>query len=441
MGRILLRTCRGLMILGLFLLLTGGVTAQNDSLLRVYEAPDDSFSFTFPDSWQLVASRGLVYVYDSSLTVSVVGPAALEEAGLAAIQDPQLLVASLRVRFGLGEGSLITLTLNDRPAARLDAPNRDGYVGFLLVVTLSDGRPAVVDVRYTDPLRIPNESTALALVQSLDVPQALPPARLNADPDSPLDIRAELEASGLIPTGTLPIFIEADGFRQGQRDALFVSLANSDPAQDVLMGGTLEFTGAAGDGGEACTLGLRIVPDEQNVVTSYLEVGVTGDGALYYLDYTGDPQTSQTRTSLRPVGRGAHNIVLVAVRDKLTVYLDEELVFDRVPVTTRRGTYGVGLVSGQNRARCEGYDIYAYEIPPFGPRTCFVSAETGINRRAGPGVDFALEAVMRPGEALRAVARAYNAQGELWWNIADGTFVSASVVSTAGYCNYLPETR
>lgn len=441
MKRNLGQTWWTVMILGGLLLLASSVTAQSAGQTRVYEAPDASFAFTFPGEWQLTTVRGLVYVSGDGMTISVVGPSMLEAAGLDNSAPLRQMAEALQMRLGLeSDETPFSLSLNNRPAARLDAPNHEGYPGFLLVVFLSDGHPAAVDVRFTEAQSgAESEAIALALIESLEIPTGVPPAQLLSYLETPVDIRSELEAAGVIPSGTQPIFIETDTFRQGRQDALFISLASSKPAQDVLLGGTLEFSGGTKGPEEACTLGLRITADAQNVITSYLEIGVTGDGDFFYLDYTGSAATSQTRTSLRPVTSDDPQIVALAQGDTLSVYVDGVLFFDRVPVTAREGSYGIGLISGRNQARCVGHDIWAYEIPPVEPDSCMIRTRDRVNRRVGPGLEFEPVALLNPGDMIQAVARSFDPEGELWWALADGTYVSAEVVDYEGYCVTLPE--
>jgi hypothetical protein len=425
-------------MLFLTLLFAGPVAAQGDGPRRVYEAPDGSFAFEYPAAWALQTTRGMVFISGDGLTISVVGPDRLESAARAGFGEPQAVLTALGRKVGM-VGSPVPLVLNERPAARLDALNEAGYPGFLLVATLRDGRLAAVDVRYTDALRAPDETAALALIASLDVPVGLPPERLSAPLDSPPIIVAELVAAGVIPSGVAPIFDVDRTFREGRDDALFMSLAGNAPAQDIVMGGTLIL--AAGDAAalETCSLGARIVSDRASIITEYLEVGFSSAGRFFYGDHAA--AGIQSGISARQVSGSTHQVTLVALGGELTVYLDGERIFDRVPVTARAGIYGVGVISGESWMRCEGRDVWAYAIPAVGRGVCLAKTAARVNRRTGPGLDYSSSAYLLPGEIAQVLARSSDSQGSTWWLLADGTYVSGTVVGVEGYCVGLPFRR
>jgi hypothetical protein len=52
----------------------------------------------------------------------------------------------------------------------------------------------------------------------------------------------------------------------------------------------------------------------------------------------------------------------VALEDALTVYVDGERVFDQLGIVERAGTFGIALVSTAKESRCEGRNIWVYQL-------------------------------------------------------------------------------
>ncbi|GAB4574255.1 MAG: hypothetical protein Kow0077_19840 [Anaerolineae bacterium] len=427
----------GLMII-LLALLASSANAQSASVLRTFQSPDDSYAFAYAPGWEVQHVRGMTYVSQPGVTLTIAGPVTLARAGLPTAVTPEILLAEVLARLEAPPTAPITLEgLNRRLIGRLEGA-RGGYAGSLLAIPLRSGELALVDMRFTDVRRAETEPQALALLATLDTPYGIPPRTLPPETAQPADILQALETAETIPAGAQLLFTAPRIQREAQGGAVFMALGDTASEQDVVMGGTLRFD--AGTGGEgACALGLRLAGSPEQPLTAYLEAGITHDGHPYYIDHTADPTVEHRHISFRQVAGDTHTLVVIVRADRMSAYVDGARVLDRVPVESRAGALGVGAISQTGLARCEATGVWAYRLPTAVPGTCEITSADRVNRRAGPGLGFAPVAVLEPGERIRAIGRIENASGA-WWQLEDGSFVNASVVTASGYCGEVPTT-
>jgi len=427
----------GLAALALLLIAPAPILAQ-DGLLQSYIAEDGSFWFSHPRSWQVEVRDGLVYVYNSRVTVSVVGPGVLETLGLGGYTDPAALAQALAARLDIQGGEVILTEQNGRPAARLNFTDAEGQPAFLLAMLLRDNRLGLVEVRYTGGYRPLSEQFALRIARSLEVPPG-PPARLFHYGESWREVLAELEAAGAIPAGGRLLFQASSPYTAEQTTAATYTLLGSrQPATSVILAAWLRFTPGATDGYQACFVGTRIVASaEEPIVQAYLDVGVNSADQIYYLDSTGDPATSRAEALPRRVMDGApHHLLFLALEQTLTVYLDGERVFASVPVEARAGISGLGVISPAAGARCQAEDIWLYEVTGTAASVCGVTvAETPVNQRLFPTTSAGIAGQLSRDEIRGVTGQTTDAQGYVWWRLDDGTWVRGDVVIEQGDCS------
>src|SRR5262249_53286826 len=122
---------------------------------------------------------------------------------------------------------------------------------------------------------------------------------------------------------------------------------------------------------------------------TYLDVGLINDGTAFIFDKFSESEDanysvgSETYDLSEP-----HNFVLVLIDDKANLFVDGKLVIQDFNVVKRPGTYGIALLGKGAKAKCEGRNIWAYQIPNSTTGDCTVSSSKTINKRNGPGTDF-----------------------------------------------------
>lgn len=126
------------------------------------------------------------------------------------------------------------------------------------------------------------------------------------------------------------------------------------------------------------------------------------------------------------------------IDDKANIYVDGELEISEVDIAERSGSYGVALYGAGANARCEGRNIWAYSIPNVQPGECAVSSTSAANKRTGPGTDFEVAGQLVPGDDNLVGAQSKGADGKMWWQLEDETWVREDLVSPIGDCANIP---
>ncbi len=252
------------------------------------------------------------------------------------------------------------------------------------------------------------------------------------------DTIAELEDLGLIPSGSSLIFGEDYAFFTGQGN-FFTPIARNQPATNIVMGGDLTFQIGDADELETCTLTSRIVTNSQGTAINYLDVGLVNDGSVFIFDQfseSGDPAI-MVGPELVDLDE-AHNFVLLVVDDKANLFVDGELVIQDFEVVKRAGTYGIALLGKGADAKCEGRNIWAYQIPTSTTGECVVNSSKTVNKRSGPGTSFDNAGQLDSGTDGVVIGQAKGSDNLTWWQLDDETWVREDVVTEVGDCTGIP---
>ena len=298
-----------------------------------------------------------------------------------------------------------------------------GILSFLLViVTLSITLPATAQDGDERPV--------------VDYDQML-----TAHADGYEDAVAELEELGIIPEGGRLIFEEDYAFFTGA-GAWFTSLAAGNPQSDIVMAGEITYTPSDSEELETCSFSSRIGQNSRGAAITFVDVGLTNQGILLALDLPEQGEVANLDvvdvSNLR-AGETVH-LLYILVDDRLNVYLDGELVITDFEVVDRRGSYGVALLGRGSDARCEGQDMWVYQVPiATGTLNCSVQAIGNVNRRTGPGTTFQTDGQMLSGESAKVDGQARGAGGFTWWRLAeDEVWVRSDTVNETGNCTEAP---
>ncbi len=248
---------------------------------------------------------------------------------------------------------------------------------------------------------------------------------------------AELEQLGLIGSGGTLIFNEPLAFFDGT-GSWFQALARNTSNRDVVMAATLDFTIGDPLEYEACGLLARIVTDGSDSIGTFLEVGFTNLGQVYWLDRRGDAGGDTDFLGLGLNLGMPHHILFIAQGDLLSVYIDGELVFEDVPIESRSGSFGIALVGAGETSRCEGTDVWAYSAPAFVEGLCEVFAANTVNQRSGPGTNNDVAGSLTAGSIVEVTGQASGGDGFTWYQLAGDVWVREDVVSVRGDCSDIP---
>jgi hypothetical protein len=250
-----------------------------------------------------------------------------------------------------------------------------------------------------------------------------------------------LQDLGVIGEGGSLVFQEDSAFFTGQ-GYFFTALGRRSPRADIVMAGEIDFNSASSEL-EHCSLMARLVDRGGQVVDVYLQVGIDNDGTVFYVDTDGEGDDSflVDGLSLNLDLDDPHHILFILVDEFLTVYLDGELVIDNAVVNApRAGTYGIALGGSARDSRCDGSNIWVYELTSFEEGVCEISATGTVNKRSGPGTNFDRAGTLEAGTILEAISQSTDSSGFVWWELEDGSWVREDVVTASGDCDSVPES-
>jgi hypothetical protein len=252
------------------------------------------------------------------------------------------------------------------------------------------------------------------------------------------DTIADLEDLGLIPSGSSLIFGEDYAYFTGQGN-FFTPIARNQPSTNIVMGGDLTFQIGDGDELETCTLTSRIETNSQGTAIKYLDVGLVNDGSVFIFDQFSDSADPAIGVGETTVDLDeAHNFVLLVIDDKANLFVDGELVIQDFEVVKRSGTYGIALLGKGADAKCEGRNIWAYQIPVSTTGECTVNSSKSVNKRSGPGTSFDNAGQLQAGSDGVVIGQAKGSDGLTWWQLDDETWVREDVVTEVGDCTSIP---
>lgn len=253
------------------------------------------------------------------------------------------------------------------------------------------------------------------------------------------DAISELEELGVIPSGSTFIFGEDYAFFTGQGN-WFQPIASNQGRKNIVLAGELTFTVGNPDELEICSLTSRIVTNSQGDATTYVDMGLLNDGSVAIIDRYSETEDLNFAVSPFTVDLDdPHHVLLVMIDDVANVYVDGLLAISNFTVVERSGSYGIALTGRGRDARCEGRDIWAYQIPStVAAGECVVSSGRAVNKRTGPGTNFDQAGQLPAGTEATVIGQATGADGQTWWQLEDENWVREDVVNAVGDCASVP---
>ncbi len=437
-----------LFLLLLIVSVTDSVLAQEE-LTETFVAEDGSFAFRYPEGWKVDTSNELFTQLvngpgaDNILIVSFVSPATLAVL-VPDASDPVDALTKVQEIIDIitGEPAEITSAGRDAALATIDTEAQEGLAvvvdlgkgeyGLILAVTLPGEREAVMPMvnALAASFTLPEEGMVSSA--SSDVIQTL------EDSDKTWqEAIAELQDLKMIGPGGSLVFQENQAFFSGQGN-FFTPLARRLPYADIVMAGELIFNTSGSEEFESCILLSRISTDSGGSTSSFTEVGLFSDGSVVVNDR---PESGTPNMTIEELGLDldeSHHFLYLLQDDSLTLYVDGKLVVGDFAVVDRAGTYGIALRGKGAGARCEGRNIWVYQVVAFEPGVCEVSAYNNVNKRSGPGTSFDRAGQLTEGTVLQVIGRSEKKDGFIWVKLEDDSWVREDVVLIQGDCSSLP---
>ena len=384
------------------------------------------FVVEYPAGWQVEVDEitGFAYLTGDDLQLTLYTPAVLESYGLGNFNTATLTQLILELN-DVVAGELEALQLGQRAAATYSYTDEQGS-GVLVARTFRDRSVGLIDAHAPGDVLAENIDLVLQIATTFDMPPVPAPESLTGYAETSSQVIDELEDSGFLPAGSEQVFTEPYVFASGTN--LTQPLAPQLSLSDVIVAGTLSYTPSNVPVQEICVLVARRTGDNEQ-----LEVGMNSNGSLF-VSYDG--LLEELRSDVE-VSKPRH-VLFMAMGERLLVYLDGERVGDR-EIAIGSGHFGLRVQASGSGATCEVSDLWVYRVPGAEPGVCEITADNGAaNKRSGPGTTLEIAGILEDGMTQPAVAQATGADGFIWWQLDDGTWVREDVVSEQGACQSLP---
>jgi hypothetical protein len=439
----------------LLMMVIGLPVLAQDDLTETYLAPDESFTFRYPQGWEVSQSEGFVTltspVEDGQYVVVLVySPEwVTQSAGEAA--TPLETIEALDYFFDeiRGEPEVAQVGERDVAVAQVENENQEGAAW---VVPLTGGGYGMIQA-FSQPGEFERfRETVQSILLTLDTPDAAVMSDDVAGSSSSLQtienydgdwetIIAGLEAQRVIAYGGSLVFLEEETFFQGQGN-FFTPLARNQPFADVVVAGELSFTESDPAQLETCSLLARIGEDANGDAETFVDVGFATGGDLFIQDRFSRTEEAFIETiPLQLDLDQSHHLLLILIDDLLDVYVDGDLAVEDFLIADRTGTFGIALRSVERGARCQGNNVWVYQMPPMTPGLCEIVTSDTVNLRSGPGTSFDRAGQLPPGSVIQVEGTNTDGEGFQWWQLEDGNWVRDDVVRARGDCANLPASQ
>lgn len=391
-----------------------------------------------PEGWtQTFIEGGSTYVLleGDDIILDIYTPSSLLYSRLDEFTDPTELLTEFIALYEWEAGDIQSETVDGRTLTIAEYTIED-FEGILIAVPLADGQFAVLDTYQWD-IEVDRDITT-AIASTIDIMDA--PVTLDGYDGDWRNVITQLEDAELISSGGNLLFVEDRAFFEGQ-GAFFTPLAENSPQTNFVMSATLDFTPSGDfttqDELETCNLLSRITLDSQDVAIDFLEVGIDGTGALfYYTAINSDPSQYGEFRRLDP--EEPVHVLFIANGDTLTFFFNGDLIASNLPIEERSGSFGIVLRGYGVGASCVGENIWVYSIPRAQTGTCRAVATSTVNKRTEPSTSSSIGGQFLPEQPEDIIMQAIDADGFVWWQLADENWVRNDVVSLLGDCSEVP---
>lgn len=202
---------------------------------------------------------------------------------------------------------------------------------------------------------------------------------------------------------------------------------------DVVMAGMINFQSESNRETETCELIMRA---DYLASGNILRVGFDNEGFLFYDDWASDYVTTETSVDL---SKPQHILAIVA-DDRLTVFINGEMMLENVEIDERRGVQGLGLNGEVSATRCDAENVWVYAAPPAETDTCYTSVSRPARLREGPGTNFTQVGTQARGDFYEIIGNVLGEDGFIWLELENEGWVRIDLVQIIGTCETLPDS-
>ena len=260
----------------------------------------------------------------------------------------------------------------------------------------------------------------------------------------------ELETQGLIPSGAIESVAQNSLTFTGD-DAQFSTFALENESRNVVVGAVLNFAPLS-DELEFCGIASRTqsvesnrLEDDSNITSitldAYVATGVDNEGNIFAFETGSESSAGLSLSEIELDLSQPVYLLAIVIDDMLTVFANGEMVIREYELSLDAGGFAFLYAGMDEDSACRAETFFAYTIADELVDSCSVSTNSGVNRREGPGTEFARVDQLLAGESLEAVGQTIGTDGFTWWLLADETWVRDDVVDTSGFCRSLPEVN
>lgn len=270
-----------------------------------------------------------------------------------------------------------------------------------------------------------------------------PPVLEDYDRDYEVAI-AELQALELIPIGGELIFGPTSANRFGA-GSWFIPLAARRAQTNFVMAGDILFTVGSGRDITMCVLTSRLTNTSIYGSDDYINIGFDNYGEVFVhdlFDSSSDSGYSIEVADLDLDFEVPHHLLFIMLDEAVTVFVDGELALEDVEVEARPGSFGLALGGGSATTRCDGTNIWIWELDTAWrgeEGVCGVVAASQINKREGPGTNFNLAGQLPARQVMDVDGQTTGKDGFVWYHLTDESWVRSDLVETIGPCEDAPE--
>jgi hypothetical protein len=428
------------------------VPATPVPVLTTFASQANTLQFTYGNGWFVSEDdEGKIYGFlgEPAVSLTIYTPEELlEQRYLMNGEAPADFLARYRANLGFELGAIETVTIGDYAAAQRPVTVEAG--GIFVALQLPTGAYLVAEgFMFAGEWTAAAERAVLAILATLtysgevvaqENPTAAPFPELTQTANGWRDAIPELEALALIPFGGRNIADERYLYFVGVGDTA-VRFNSLTATTDFVMAGQLDYDPTATPAeGDYCAFSVRRTLGIET--PGELNFGVTADGFVFYDDLPADENTPRrTETArLETAITEPHQFLIIAIQDRLTLYLNGKPIFVEVEVETRSGLAALIIKNTVRGASCEGRNMWLYSLPEAESDVCEIQTVGVVNKRSGPGTNFGIVAELPGFSAVPIIGREVGADGFVWWQLEDETWVREDVVNVVGNCGAFLET-
>jgi len=424
----------------MMLILTITSYAQTD-LTEVIISEETRLTFNIPEDWTVEFTnneRSALILTSSDMQLELYSPSTLIYDRVDDNQKGNELIAAMIELYEWDFGDFETQTIDGKTLTIGEYEVGD-FEGILVAVPLGNNEHAVIDtLQWTASA---DQDFILEIASTIE---RVSPLILEDHAGPWQDAVSELEDEGLIGVGGGIVFVEDRAFFSGQ-GSFFTPLASNSPQTNFVIAATLDYKvgqSITDDGQtETCTLLARLQSDPNTGLSQeFLEIGIDGFGAFYYMSFADDDATNYGEFKRVALGETYHVLAIVS-GETLSLFLNGEQIASNLPVDELSGIFGIALRGYGASAECVGNNIWVYRIPEIQDGVCRATTNGNVNKRSGSSTSNDIPGQLLAGSSEHITGKVTGEDGFVWWQLDDEAWVRNDVIQLLGDCREIPTVK